>query len=370
MMGASNPHPHCQIWSNQSLPVELAKEQAAQDDYRHGHGSCLLCDYARQEEKAGERIICANSSFVALVPFWAVWPFEAMLLARRHVTGIDQLTDAERDDLADIMKRLTSRYDALFDVSFPYTMGFHQRPTDGAEHAEWHFHAHYYPPLLRSATGAQVHGGVTRCWGTRSGTSPRNPRRSVCETSSHDSGGARHRSWRLLHALPGGGAGRGGTAGSTAAGRCGAKVGAKVCRRIMELSPSASGRHCRWPRGTSRCRWDGRCWVTGSLAEPDASQVSEVARLLDLRSPEFLFEPEAASRVVLSPAELESGAIILDPRRAVVIGGRVVRWRGGGMSAAFPWGGDHFTQDIAASLQVPLERRRGTQGTPRLGVRP
>ena len=153
MMGASNPHPHCQIWANESLPVELFKEQEAQAAYYADHGGkCLLCDYAKQEEALGERIVCANASFIAVVPFWAVWPFETMLLARRHITGINELTGQERSDLGDIMKRVTSRYDNLFDISFPYTMGFHQRPTDWQEHPEWHFHAHYYPPLLRSAT--------------------------------------------------------------------------------------------------------------------------------------------------------------------------------------------------------------------------
>ncbi len=152
MMGASNPHPHCQIWANQSLPVELDKEDRAQRDYLASHGRCLLCDYAAQEERSGERIVEQNDSFLALVPFWAVWPFETMLLARRHVASIDELTPPERAALAAIMKRLATRYDNLFEISFPYTMGFHQRPTDGAGHPAWHFHAHYYPPLLRSAT--------------------------------------------------------------------------------------------------------------------------------------------------------------------------------------------------------------------------
>ena len=104
------------------------------------------------ERARGERLIAENSHFCALVPFWAVWPFEAMLIGRRHVGALDELTDEERDGLADILKRLTSRYDNLFEVSFPYSMGFHQRPTDGDPHPEWHLHAHFYPPLLRSAT--------------------------------------------------------------------------------------------------------------------------------------------------------------------------------------------------------------------------
>ncbi|MDQ2899941.1 MAG: UDP-glucose--hexose-1-phosphate uridylyltransferase [Acidobacteriota bacterium] len=152
MMGASNPHPHCQIWANESLPNEIVKEQSAQADYLHAHNSCLLCDYLKLELAARERMVCENDSFVALVPFWAVWPFETIVISKTHVGAIDSLKDAARDALADILKRLTTRYDNLFDVSFPYTMGFHQHPTDGAAHPEWHVHAHFYPPLLRSAT--------------------------------------------------------------------------------------------------------------------------------------------------------------------------------------------------------------------------
>jgi UDPglucose--hexose-1-phosphate uridylyltransferase len=152
MMGASNPHPHCQIWSNATLPNEHAKELASFREFRARRARCLLCEYARIEEADASRIICANEAFLAVVPFWAVWPFEAMVISRRHLGSFDQMQDAEKDALADIMKRLTTRYDNLFETSFPYTMGFHQRPTDGDAHEEWHFHAHYYPPLLRSAT--------------------------------------------------------------------------------------------------------------------------------------------------------------------------------------------------------------------------
>jgi UDPglucose--hexose-1-phosphate uridylyltransferase len=152
MMGASNPHPHCQIWSNHTVPTEPAKEQRALDRWRAERHSCLLCEYTALERSPGERMVEENDAFITVVPFWAVWPFETMVLAKRHVTAIDQFTPAERDALADILKRTTARYDQLFQVSFPYSMGFHQRPTDGAEHEEWHFHAHFYPPLLRSAT--------------------------------------------------------------------------------------------------------------------------------------------------------------------------------------------------------------------------
>jgi UDPglucose--hexose-1-phosphate uridylyltransferase len=152
IMGASNPHPHCQIWANANLPNQAERELASQLAYRQQHGSCLLCDYLKAELEQEERIVCRNRDFVVLVPFWAVWPFEVMLLSVRHLGAMDDLTTTELDSLAEILRRLCVRYDNLFQVSFPYTMGFHQRPTDGVPHPEWHFHAHYYPPLLRSAT--------------------------------------------------------------------------------------------------------------------------------------------------------------------------------------------------------------------------
>jgi UDPglucose--hexose-1-phosphate uridylyltransferase len=152
MMGASNPHPHCQIWSCNTLPNEVAKEQFAQQAWLEEHGACLLCDYVRLERSEGVRTVEENESFLTVVPFWAIWPFETLILAKRHVTALDELTNAERTALADILKRTTIRYDRLFQVSFPYTGGAHQRPTDGAAHPEWHMHWHFYPPLLRSAT--------------------------------------------------------------------------------------------------------------------------------------------------------------------------------------------------------------------------
>jgi UDPglucose--hexose-1-phosphate uridylyltransferase len=151
MMGASNPHPHGQIWAEQSLPNEIVKEVNSQRDYRVHHKSCLLCDYVATELLKEERLVCQNEDFAALVPFWAVWPFETLVIGKRHTTGLDQLSDFERDSLAGILKQLTSRYDRLFGAPFPYTMGFHQRPTDGEDHLECHLHAHFYPPLLRSA---------------------------------------------------------------------------------------------------------------------------------------------------------------------------------------------------------------------------
>jgi len=152
MMGCSNPHPHGQVWANEHLPNEPAKEHRSQRAYYDENGSCLLCDYLAVELRDRSRLIYNNDAFAALVPFWAVWPFETLVLSKRHVTGLDELVDGERDDLADLIKRLTTRYDNLFGVSFPYSMGWHQRPTDGASHPAWHLHAHFYPPLLRSAT--------------------------------------------------------------------------------------------------------------------------------------------------------------------------------------------------------------------------
>jgi UDPglucose--hexose-1-phosphate uridylyltransferase len=152
MMGSSNSHPHGQIWANQTLPNELAKELAAFRDYRQAHGTTLLHDYLELELAKRERLVAANEHFVVVVPFWAIWPFETLVISRRSVSALDQLTDEERTALADILRQTTIRYDNLFRTSFPYTMGFHQRPTDGGEYPEFHLHAHFYPPLLRSAT--------------------------------------------------------------------------------------------------------------------------------------------------------------------------------------------------------------------------
>jgi UDPglucose--hexose-1-phosphate uridylyltransferase len=152
MMGASNPHPHCQVWAGSSIPNEVAAEQRAQTAYHADRRACMLCDYLALEQQAGERLVCQNDSFAALVPFWAVWPFETIVISKRHLTAMDELSAPDRLDLADILRRLTTRYDNIFAAPFPYTMGFHQRPTDHAAHPEWHLHAHFYPPLLRSAT--------------------------------------------------------------------------------------------------------------------------------------------------------------------------------------------------------------------------
>lgn len=152
LMGASNPHPHSQVWASSHIPNEPAKELARQQAYLQEHGSCLLCDYLAAERLSGQRVIASNSHFTALVPFWAIWPFEVMLISHRHAASLTDLTPAETSGLADILRCLTARYDNLFEISFPYSMGFHQAPTSGGPYPHQHLHAHYYPPLLRSAT--------------------------------------------------------------------------------------------------------------------------------------------------------------------------------------------------------------------------
>ena len=152
MMGASNPHPHGQIWATSSIPEAPVKELLAQKNYMKSHGRCVLCDYVDLEARQAQRLVCANDDFVALVPFWAVWPFEILVCSRRHMPSLLDFAPPEGRSLSAILKQVTSTYDKLFAVPFPYSMGFHQAPTDNLDHAEWHFHAHFYPPLLRSAT--------------------------------------------------------------------------------------------------------------------------------------------------------------------------------------------------------------------------
>jgi len=152
LMGCSNPHPHSQIWGLEHLPAEGAKELGRQQAYFQRHGRPLLMDYLREEEARRERIVLENASFVAVVPFWAMWPYETLVLPRRPLRTLLDLDDLERRDLAELMKALTIRYDNLFQCSFPYSMGFHQAPFDGGEHPEWVLHLHFYPPLLRGAT--------------------------------------------------------------------------------------------------------------------------------------------------------------------------------------------------------------------------
>ena len=168
MMGASNPHPHGQIWASRSVPNEVVAEVGGQQAYLAEKDAVLLCAYAEMEERLGERVVATNGSFLAVVPFWAVWPFEVMVLPRRKVGQLQEFTDGERTDFAAILQSVTSTYDKVFDSPFPYSMGLHPAPCDGREHPEWQFHAHFYPPLLRSATirkfmvGFELLGGPQR----------------------------------------------------------------------------------------------------------------------------------------------------------------------------------------------------------------
>lgn len=152
VMGCSNPHPHGQIWAQATVPNEPAKEGVMQLAYYQAHGRTILHDYLAEELARSLRVVVQNEYFVVLCPFWAVWPFETLLVSKRAFAHIGQMTDAERDAFADIIQQITIRYDNLFEVSFPYSAGIHQAPTDGQPHPEWHFHMHFYPPLLRSAT--------------------------------------------------------------------------------------------------------------------------------------------------------------------------------------------------------------------------
>lgn len=151
IMGCSNPHPHGQIWAERAIPQEVKKKVVKQKTYWDNNTTSLLGDYLSQELEAKERIVLENESFVALVPYWAVWPFETMIVPKRHLTSISSLTPQEVNDYAAILKALTIRYDNLFETSFPYSAGIHQAPTDGLDNSHWHMHMSFYPPLLRSA---------------------------------------------------------------------------------------------------------------------------------------------------------------------------------------------------------------------------
>ncbi len=151
-MGASNPHPHGQVWACDYLPTLVAREDECQRQYMAQHRASMLVDLVKEEIKAKERIVAFTSHWALIVPFWATWPFEYLLIPRRPVQRLPDLTDAERDDLAFILKLGIGAYDRLFNTSFPYSMGWHGAPTDGADHPHWQLHAHFYPPLLRSAT--------------------------------------------------------------------------------------------------------------------------------------------------------------------------------------------------------------------------
>lgn len=155
VMGCSNPHPHCQIWASSFMPNEPKLKDTNQKAYFAKYGRPMLMDYVNKELEKKERLVVTNDDWVVVVPYWAVWPYETMVLPRRHVSRMTDLTETEKTSLADIIKRLTTKYDNLFECSFPYSMGWHGAPTgpclqDDVQH--WVFHGCYYPPLLRSAT--------------------------------------------------------------------------------------------------------------------------------------------------------------------------------------------------------------------------
>ena len=152
MMGNSNPHPHCQIWAQESIPIESQNELKQFKKYFKKNRRSILQDYLKLEKKLNERIVYSNNSFTALVPFWAVWPFEILIISKRKIANILQFTAKEKNDFAEILKVVTVKYDNLFQTSFPYSSGLHMAPTDGKNYDEWHFHMHFYPPLLRSAS--------------------------------------------------------------------------------------------------------------------------------------------------------------------------------------------------------------------------
>ncbi len=152
IMGCSNPHPHGQIWAQETIPDEPAKELKQFTAYFEEHGSTLLEDYLALELELDERVVAQNSHFAVVVPFWAFWPFETLVISKRPFARFTDMNDKEKDGLADIIRQLTIKYDNIFNISFPYSAGFHPAPTDGKEYPQWHFHMHFYPPLLRSAT--------------------------------------------------------------------------------------------------------------------------------------------------------------------------------------------------------------------------
>lgn len=159
MMGCSNPHPHGQIYAQKTIPEEPSAELDRQTHYYNRHGRTLLGDYLEREEELEERLVVRNDHFAVVVPYWAYWPFETMVISRRPLARFTDLSEGERKGLADILRKITTRYDNLFQVSFPYSAGFHPAPTDGKEYPQWHFHMHFYPPLLRSATVKKFKAG-------------------------------------------------------------------------------------------------------------------------------------------------------------------------------------------------------------------
>ena len=178
-MGASNPHPHCQIWSTHSIPDIPAKELSTQRAYFRSREILSALRLFASRKRQQIRLVCRNQSFVALVPFWAVWPFEVMICSHRHLGTLPELNKEEVGDLAQMLQQVTSTYDKVFEVPFPYSMGFHQSPTDGASHPEWHFHA----PFPRSCARPRFASSWwdLKCWACRNAISRRKVRLSICD---------------------------------------------------------------------------------------------------------------------------------------------------------------------------------------------
>ena len=191
MMGASNPHPHGQIWATQHIPNEPALELAAQRDYLSEHKQRLLSAYLTLELAQRDRIVTENETWAALVPFWAVWPFELLLLPKQEVARVEALTDPQREGLASILKQVTSGYNRVFDTPFPYSMGLHPAPADGQPHPEWLLHLHFYPPLLRSATVRKFMVGFELLGSPQRDITPESAaatlRAAIATTASHTS---------------------------------------------------------------------------------------------------------------------------------------------------------------------------------------
>lgn len=168
VMGCSNPHPHGQVWAQRSIPCEPNRELRRMRQYFNKNDSPILIDYLELELSLKERIVYTNKSFAALVPFWATWPFEVIVLPKRQISNLTEMEDQEKTELADVLRAVTAKYDNLFQTSFPYSSGIHQAPTDGMDYPDCTFHMHFYPPLLRSSTvkkfmvGYEMLGGPQR----------------------------------------------------------------------------------------------------------------------------------------------------------------------------------------------------------------
>ncbi len=152
LMGCSNPHPHGQVWAQHHLPTLAEKKQGRFTGYTEKYGTSLLLDYVQRETEADERVVCKNDDWAVVVPYWAAWPFETLLLPRFEASSLLALTAGQQQSLAEIIGNITTRYDNLFETSFPYSMGWHSAPFDNKAHGEWGLHAHFFPPLLRSAS--------------------------------------------------------------------------------------------------------------------------------------------------------------------------------------------------------------------------